>query len=304
MKYILHIILAGTLLSCSKAVSEIDSAKNIQSSFSASPGSVYLSIPSNLIEVDATKKAYPYAVYTPPGYNKDMAYPYIVFLHGIGERGYIMPLDNCIRVHGVLAEILRGMPAPNAIIIEPQYYGTSTGGSWNTVKLKSTVDSVKQKYLLDDRRFYLTGLSMGGAATINFLDSFANAITASFPASPAGGFKTTLAPQTIANNGKGFGEYICIPDSVVGTANAFNNIYKIWVSEGWVQKNIQATKPAGVATAFLDKKTKLYKWVAGQQYPDSTVFPHYIVAYDSGGHGGWSRIYSDPKFYDWLLSQR
>ena len=300
MKFIAFLVFAVTILSCSKSVTETSADRQSMHSFSSNLSSVAVSALGNLAEVPATKNTYAYAVYTPPGYNKYLPYPYIIFLHGMGERGYLMSLDKCIRVNGVIAEIFNGMPVPNAVIIEPQYYSTP----WEASVLKATMDSVKLNYLLDDKRFYLTGLSMGGGGTANFIDSFPNAVTAAFAASASSGFKTSIAPITIANNVKGFGEYTCIPDPVVGTGNAFNNIYKIWAAEGWVQKNIQSTKPAGVATAFLDKKTKLFKWVAGQQYPDSTVFPHYIVAYDSGGHGGWSRIYSDTKFYDWLLSQR
>jgi len=34
-----------------------------------------------------------------------------------------------------------------------------------------------------------------------------------------------------------------------------------------------------------------------------TVYPQFLVAYDTGGHGGWERIYADLNFYKWLLTQ-
>jgi len=253
---------------------------------------------AQLIEVSATKKTYTYAVYLPKNYDASKPYPYIVFLHGIGERGLNMSLDAAVHTHGPIAEISRGLKAPDAIIIEPQYYSSP----WNARMLKNTLDSIGKIYLLDLNRFYLTGLSMGGGGAVNFLDSFPTLVKAAFSASPAGGFKTAAAPQIIADSFTSFGEYICIPDPVVGYANAFNNIYKIWKNDGWKQTNIVSTKPPGAATAFLDKKTKAYKWVPGQQYPDSTVYPHYIIAYNDGGHGAWNRIYADANFYTWLLS--
>jgi len=253
-----------------------------------------------LIEVQRTKTDYAYGVYLPENYDSTLPYPTLVFLHGVGEKGSLIPLHSALLTHGPIAEIYRGLKLSKFIIIEPQYYN----GMWNANSIKSVVVAVGKTYPLDSNRFYVTGLSMGGGGTINFTDSFFSSIAADFAASPAGGFRTTKAPQYLASKDRGFGVYICTNDAVVGTGNAFNSVYAIWQNNGWKKVNAQTLKPSGIATAFLDRRTKLLKWVPGQVYPDSTVYQQFLVSYDNGGHGGWQRIFADYKFYDWLLTQK
>ncbi len=105
---------------------------------------------------------YRYLEYLPKGYDPkgNTSWPLILFLHGAGERGSDL-------------EILKGVGLPPAlernpvpfIVITPQIPERET---WGVSDLASFMDYLAGKYRIDERRQYLTGISMGGFATWYF----------------------------------------------------------------------------------------------------------------------------------------
>lgn len=106
---------------------------------------------------------YNYILYLPDGYDaadKDVKWPVIYFLHGIGERGSDLSkllnygVPKYIKEHGGL----------EAIMIAPQCPGDSHWADTNVEepKLEAFVWENAKKYNIDTDRMYLTGLSMGG----------------------------------------------------------------------------------------------------------------------------------------------
>lgn len=105
-----------------------------------------------------------YMLYIPPDYQPDKKYPVILFLHGYGDGVYMDPLaaahtyflKTCKRKSVILV-------APNGIHRLPDHPGYYRDESERDVL--RVLDMVKEKYSVDERRVYLTGLSMGGNGT-------------------------------------------------------------------------------------------------------------------------------------------
>lgn len=98
-----------------------------------------------------------YLLYLPRDYQTDQSrrWPVILFLHGAGERGNDL---KKVKKHGPPKLIENGRQFP-AIIVSPQCPAKQW---WNVTELTALLDHIAENYRVDDRRIYLTGLSMGG----------------------------------------------------------------------------------------------------------------------------------------------
>ncbi|MDB4974070.1 MAG: phospholipase [Myxococcaceae bacterium] len=96
-----------------------------------------------------------YLSYEPPGW-ADTARPFVLFLHGAGQRG--SDLEQ-VAQHGIPREIEHGKNMP-FVAVSPQ---CPSGTSWSqlTSALQELLDELVPRFRLDDRRLYLTGMSMG-----------------------------------------------------------------------------------------------------------------------------------------------
>jgi len=99
-----------------------------------------------------------YLLFLPQAYDENDAWPLMLFLHGIGERG-----DDLERVkkHGPpkIVETKRDFPF---ILVSPQ---CKAGRWWRSFELTALLDDVVAEYKVDEDRIYVTGLSMGGFGT-------------------------------------------------------------------------------------------------------------------------------------------
>ena len=100
-----------------------------------------------------------YHLYLPDGYGEEQgkSWPLVLFLHGAGERGDDLEM---VKIHG-LNKIRTGRPDMPFILLSP----LCPENSWWTEQLdgvKALLDEIKDTYAVDERRVYLTGLSMGG----------------------------------------------------------------------------------------------------------------------------------------------
>lgn len=140
-----------------------------------------------------------YRVLYPLNYSPDKHYPVILFLHGAGERGN----DNEAQlVHGgdMFASYENQSKYP-AIIIAPQ---CPEGETWSTYThpsknngvrvypfsspatpamkaVKEMLDSYISKGIVDTKRIYITGLSMGGMGTFDAVCRYPNFFAAASP---------------------------------------------------------------------------------------------------------------------------
>lgn len=122
------------------------------------------------------KLGYRYTVTLPAGYSADAAkrWPLVLFLHGAGERGDDLEL---LKKHGPTKMIAAGKNF-EAIVVAPQ---VPKGEFWNPHGVKALVDQLKTQYRLDEKRLYITGISMGGFGTFDTITAYPNLFAAAIP---------------------------------------------------------------------------------------------------------------------------
>ena len=160
------------------------------------------------------KDTLPYRLLLPKNYDASKEYPFILFLHGAGERGN----DNEAQLmHGwklFLQDNVRdSFPA---IVVFPQcpansywsnvefrYDSISKQRSFHfpakgepTTAMKMLIelfDELEDNYKLDDDRYYIGGLSMGGMGTFELVRRKPSTFAAAFPI--CGGGNTSTAKK-------------------------------------------------------------------------------------------------------------
>ena len=111
-----------------------------------------------------------YSLYTPDGYNESSSdYPLVLYLHGVGERGDDL---SKLEVNG-LPEIINIGKKYSFITVAPQ---CPDFGWWSRSEyveaLASLVKSIIKNHKVDNKRVYVTGLSMGGYGTLALAKQF------------------------------------------------------------------------------------------------------------------------------------
>lgn len=104
-----------------------------------------------------------YFVFIPHHYSPKKTYPTILFLHGAGETGTdgLKPVQQ-----GIGNAIKRREDKFQFIVVIPQSQKrTWQAGSPDANRALAILEEVKKNYRVDDKRLYLTGLSMGGYGT-------------------------------------------------------------------------------------------------------------------------------------------
>ncbi|HTJ52825.1 MAG TPA: PHB depolymerase family esterase, partial [Cyclobacteriaceae bacterium] len=108
--------------------------------------------------------------YLPTDYSQNSdKYPVVIFLHGLGEKGpnttdipTLQKNINLVARHGPPQLVNNGTQFP-FILISPQL--KSNYGDWQSWYVLEVIDYCKTYLRIDERRIYLTGLSLGGGGT-------------------------------------------------------------------------------------------------------------------------------------------
>ena len=106
--------------------------------------------------------------------NKKQKWPLVMFLHGSGERGDDLAK---VKVHGPPKLAAKGKDFP-FILISPQ---CPENEWWNNETLNALLDTIVEKYRVDESRIYCTGLSMGGFGTWSLAIQFPKRFAAIAP---------------------------------------------------------------------------------------------------------------------------
>lgn len=106
-----------------------------------------------------------YNIYFPSDYHKTKDnYPLVLFLHGAGERGNDL---NKVEIHGIPKLIKKGREFP-FITVAPQCPAFQWWSEPLYVRaLILLLEDMIEKYNIDIKRIYATGLSMGGYGTLS-----------------------------------------------------------------------------------------------------------------------------------------
>jgi len=122
----------------------------------------------------ATNSYYGYYLYLPSAYKGgEHQYPLLVFLHGSGEKGNSESnpaiLDRVLK-NGPPKLIQKNQWSPQypMIVVSPQCHE----GGWNAGKIYDFIQYISHIYRVNESRIYLTGLSMGGFGTFNYLQTY------------------------------------------------------------------------------------------------------------------------------------
>lgn len=105
--------------------------------------------------------SFQYVKYLPKDYDPQKKYPLVFFLHGAGERGD--DLDEAMR-HGYMKYVREEGREYPFVFIAPQCPKNKYWGCY-TESLIAFLDAIIAELSVDEKRVYLTGLSMGGTGT-------------------------------------------------------------------------------------------------------------------------------------------
>jgi predicted peptidase len=228
------------------------------------------------IFVGSSGKELQYRLLKPEGYDSasGTAYPLVIFLHGIGERG----ADNEAQLrHGVKEfgkpEMRKKHPCfvvspqcplkefwskierkgKDLIVVRPEEPTEPTG------LVLELMDALPKEFHIDPNRVYITGVSMGGFGTWDILGRRAERIAAAIPIC-GGGF--------------------------LETAPAFARV-PLWVFHGTLDPLVKPEMSRHMVEAIRK---------AGGM-PGFTEYP-------GVGHDCWTMTYRDPDVLDWLFAQK
>lgn len=203
-----------------------------------------------------------YLLFLPKDYkaNGSQRWPLILFLHGAGERG-----TNVSRVaaHGP-PKIVKNKPDYPFIVVSPQCPSRET---WSNDMLLALLDEVTAKLAVDEKRIYLTGLSMGGYGTWSLglanPDRFA-----------------AIAP--ICGGGDSLAVLLSDPRKV----QALKKL-PVWAFHGAKDETVKLVESERMVDALkkLGNDAKL------------TVYP-------GAGHDSWTETYGNQELYDWFLQHK
>lgn len=114
---------------------------------------------AHTFNIEANETNVNYLLFLPDKYNKEKKdWPLILFLHGSGERGSVI---DSVKKHGP-PKIVEQVPDFPFIVLSPQ---CPKEQQWSNDILIPLLDEIVKKYRVDEKRIYLTGLSMGGFGT-------------------------------------------------------------------------------------------------------------------------------------------
>jgi dienelactone hydrolase len=216
-----------------------------------------------------------YLEYLPADYHSNSdKYPVVIFLHGIGERGtnttdttLLKQSIGTVTRNGPPLHVKNGTQFP-FILISPQL--KSNYGDWPSAYVMEVIEHCKTYLRIDEKRIYLTGLSLGGGGTWWTAQDFPKTFAA-------------IAPVCGSRNSVTKACYI-----------AAENI-PVWAFHGTEDGVVAMTKSLNMVNAInacLPIPNPLAK----------------LTLYPGIGHDSWTNAYQpnhsvhNPNVYEWMLS--
>jgi dienelactone hydrolase len=216
-----------------------------------------------------------YLEYTPQDYNTTSSkYPVMIFLHGKGERGanstdpaVLATTINAVTKLGPPSYVKNGTQFP-FILISPQL--KNNYGTWPVSYVMEVINHVKTYMKIDEKRIYLTGLSLGGGGVWMTAQDYSALFAAIAPV--CGGYNTLSKACNIAGENLPVWAFHGDQDSIVPMSRTINMVNAI---------NNCTPKPSPLAK---------------------------VTIYPGVGHSAWTNAYKtdnsvhNPNLYQWMLS--
>jgi predicted peptidase len=203
-----------------------------------------------------------YLLFLPKAYDRSEGkkWPLMLFLHGAGERGSNL---TKIATHGP-PKLVKTNPDFPFILVSPQ---CPAGQTWADEPLLALLDETIQKYPINEKQVYLTGLSMGGYGSWSLASRYPQRFAAVAPICGGG--------ETLS--------FLLAPPA---RAAALKKL-PVWAFHG--------AKDEVVPLQESERMVNIFKRV-GNNNVRLTVYPE-------AGHDAWTEAYSNQELYDWLLHQ-
>lgn len=193
-----------------------------------------------------------YWLFAPERYKQiDQRWPIMIFLHGAGERGDDLEL---VKTHGPPKLVGRRTDFP-FVLVAPQ---CAEDAHWEVADIKALLDHLTDNPRLDSNRVYLTGISMGGYGTWDFLAEHSDLIAAAAPVcgggDPSKAVRFKDIPLWVFHGAK---------DDAVPLKESEQMIDAILVAGGKPQFTVYASLGHNCWDAAYDTE-ELYRWFLAQ----------------------------------------
>ena len=222
-----------------------------------------------------------YTIYLPESYSNDSTpYPMILYLQGalavggeirqVNDWGLTRLVSECQGRDDELAQLLRD----RFIIVSPHVQRGEYHEDLTTIR--DIINEVASRHSVDRSRIYATGLSLGGIGTWALASRWDGVFAAAAPlAGPTYAVqdydKLSKLPMWVAHN----------------TGDNFAPVAKVIAK-------LNSLIP--VPFKAIDRGVELT--------PTDLANERIFMTGETAEHDAWSRVYQDPKFYQWLLRHR
>ncbi|MCU0246107.1 MAG: prolyl oligopeptidase family serine peptidase [Bryobacter sp.] len=221
-------------------------------------------------------QAFRHVVYVPPRWTPERAWPVILFLHGVGERGSDGLRQTAV---GLPAVIRLQMDRYPAIVVMPQCLGDR---GWHDPLMErqalAALDAAVAEFHGDPDRVIAAGLSLGGYGVLRYAARHPQRFAA--VVSVCGGI---VFPPVVRH---------LDPDACEGGvayAEAAERLKHIpsWLFHGAEDGVVPAEESRRLA-AELEQRGA----------------PSHYTEYASLGHAIWDLAFQDPRLIDWIFAAR
>ena len=216
---------------------------------------------------------YKYQVYVPSDWTPSKKWPFILFLHGAGERG-----DDGMRETevGIGRAIRLDRSRFPAVIVLPQCRKEQwwTQSPMDDVAIKS-LEAASKEFHGDSQRTYMTGISMGGYGTWYVAGKYPGRFAAIAPI--CGGI---LEPDPARKQD---------PNDMTPYAEAVKKIGShtpVWLFHG----SDDAVVPVTESRRMNEALKTIGAEVRYTEYPGVN-------------HNSWDKAYAEPELFSWMLSK-
>jgi predicted peptidase len=207
----------------------------------------------------------PYLLFVPQQYSRSREpMPLLLFLHGLGECGNGTNLE-LVKTHGPpkIVEHRRDFPF---VVVSPQCPppGGKEGvpNAWKPGQLIRLVDHVATNLRIDQRRIYVTGLSMGGYGAWRFAATYPGRVAAVVPICGGGEPKWMATPLARVPIWAFHGER----DPVVPLARSHEMVRAICQRGGQVRFTVYPEAKHDSWTKTYDNE-QVYDWLLSHKGP-------------------------------------